>query len=395
MTHLDQAGVLELLGDKAEKRRQAGIGECRQGYCRTSQRHEADQTAQACQLAGAGGVVDGADRHEQRAFIERMRHQIEHKRLQAIAGVGADQHGQLAQHGHRGVRQQALEVGLAEGEEGAEHRSGCAEGNQQGAPADGAAKHRVETGQQVDTGFYHGRRMQIGRHRSRCVHRIGQPQMEGHLRRFGEAAQQYQGNDRRQQHMAFDLLGAEIGELPVARRATEQDQSRQQRQATAAGDQQRLQRRTARYRFVVLKTDQQEGGDTGQLPEHEHRYQVVGQHQAEHRQHEHQQVSVKATQVGVAGQITAGVQHDQAADAADQQGKNQRETVQAQAQIDTQCRNPAQALHHGAAAGDQRNLLNEPDEGRQRRQHQQPTCASTQKARQAGCHDGSQGDQGQ
>ena len=92
-------------------------------------------------------MVDGADRHEQRAFIERMRHQIEHKRLQAIAGVGADQHGQLAQHGHRGVRQQAFEVGLAEGEEGAEHGSGRAEGNQQRAPTDGAAEHWVEAGQ--------------------------------------------------------------------------------------------------------------------------------------------------------------------------------------------------------------------------------------------------------
>ena len=145
----------------------------------------------------------------------------------------------------------------------------------------------------------------------------------------------------------------------------------------------------------MLEADQQEGGDAGEFPEHEHRHQIVSQHQAEHGQHEHQQVGVKAAEVDMAGQITAGIEHDQAADATDQQGKYQREAVQTQAQVDAQCRNPADALHHRAAVGDQRYLLNEPDKSRQRCQHQQPTCASTQQARQAGCHDGSQGDQGQ
>ncbi len=240
MPHLDQAAVLELLGDEAEERRQAGVGERCQGHGGAGQRHETDQTAQARQLAGAGGVVDGADGHEQRTFIKGVRHQIEDEGLQAIAGVGADQHGQLAQHGHRGVGQQALEVGLAEGEEGAQYRGGGAEGDQQGAPADGAAEHWIESGKQVDAGLDHGCRVQIGRHRGRCVHGIGQPQVEGHLRRLGEAAQQHQQHDGRQQRVAFDLLGAEAGELPVAGGAAEQDQPGQQRQAATAGDQQGL-----------------------------------------------------------------------------------------------------------------------------------------------------------
>ena len=245
MTHLDQAAVLELLGDETEERRQAGIGERRQGHCRAGQWHEPDQTAEACQFAGAGGVIDGADCHEQRAFIKRVCHQIEDERLQAIAGVGADQHGQLTEYGDRGVSQQTLEVGLAEGEEGTEHRRGGANGDQQRAPADRAAEYRIESRQQVDTGLDHGCRMQIGRHRRRRVHRVGQPQVEGYLCRFGEAAQQHQRHDGRQQHMAFDLLGAEAGKLPVAGCTAEQDQPGQQRQPAAAGDQQRLQRRAA------------------------------------------------------------------------------------------------------------------------------------------------------
>jgi hypothetical protein len=301
-------GVLEFLGDEAEEGRQAGVGEGRQRHREAGERHVADQAAEQRDLACAGGVVDRPHRHEQRRLVEGVRHQVDREGLQAVVGVGAEQHGELAEHGDRGVGEHALEVGLADRQHRTDERGGGAHGDQDRPPARRAAECRVEAGEQIDARLHHGRRVQVGRHRRGRRHRVGQPEVEGQLRRLGEGADQHQHEDGRVERMVGDRLRRQPRELPAAADVAEQDQAGEQRQPAAAGDQQCLQRRAARFGLVMLEGDEQEGGDAGQLPENEHRDQVVGQHETEHGRHEAKQVGVEAAEVMMFGEVGAGVE---------------------------------------------------------------------------------------
>ena len=74
----------------------------------------------------------------------------------------------------------------------------------------------------------------------------------------------------------------------------------------------------------MIKADQQEGGDRGQLPIDEQHQETVGDDDAEHRTHEHQNEGEEPPLLRMPFEIAPGIEQDQRADAGDQKHEGQR-----------------------------------------------------------------------
>ncbi|MCY1276330.1 hypothetical protein D9M70_249940 [compost metagenome] len=169
--------------------------------------------------------------------------------------------------------------------------------------------------------------------------------MEGELRGLGEHAEQHQAQRYREHRAALqDVAGGEhVAQLEAAHHLADQQDAGEQRQPSPAGDRQRHARALAGIRAVAPEADQEERRETGQLPEHQHQQQVLRQHHAEHRAHEQQQEGVEAPGRFLLGQVVAGIEDDQHADAEDQQGEQEAQPVEAQAEVEAQFRQPVVA----------------------------------------------------
>ena len=98
------------------------------------------------------------------------------------------------------------------------------------------------------------------------------------------------------------------------------------------------------------EADEQERGQAGQLPEEHHQQEIFREHHAEHGAHEQQQESEETPHRLLFGEVVAGVEDHQQADAEDQQGEEETEAVQAQAEVDADFRQPGIAGGQGLPA---------------------------------------------
>ena len=80
---------------------------------------------------------------------------------------------------------------------------------------------------------------------------------------------------------------------------TEDQDTGKQRQSPGAGYQQCFQSSLPALVFIVVESDKQVGSDTGQFPEDIQHYQVLRQHETEHRRHECQDERVHPAQLMV------------------------------------------------------------------------------------------------
>jgi hypothetical protein len=122
----------------------------------------------------------------------------------------------------------------------------------------------------------------------------------------------------------------------------EQQDTGEQGQAAAAGDRQGHAGADARFVLVAAVSDEEERREAGDLPEDQQQEQVFGQHDAQHRRHEQQQNRIETPETIAVRQVPGGVEHDQQADAENQQAEQQAEAVEAQAEVETVGRQPAQ-----------------------------------------------------
>ena len=261
--------------------------------------------------------------------------------------AGANEHGQRAKRHQRRVGQHLLDVGLPQRHDRGEYRRHAAEQRQDPEPGVRPAKAGVHPRQQIDAPLHHGRAVQIGRNGGRRGHRVGQPEMERHLRRFGEGARQEQQQDRQipgmlAQHVA---LAEDIDQLEAARDRAQDDHPRQQDQTARPRHQQRLQRRAAGLGAVGVEADQQVGRDRRHLPEHEERDQVARQHKAQHADHEQHQIGDEARIIGVLAKIARRIQRDRRADPGDQQREGQAQPVQQHRKPDPERGHPFDPAH--------------------------------------------------
>jgi hypothetical protein len=86
-------------------------------------------------------------------------------------------------------------------------------------------------------------------------------------------------------------LGGEFGEVDGAVEPVAHDDAEQETEVADAVDDEGLFRGVGRGLLRVVVVDQQVGAETDQLPEDEHHEKIVGEHDAEHREHEDRQAA--------------------------------------------------------------------------------------------------------
>ena len=314
--------------------------------------------------------------------------QEDHRRLGGELGADADQQGQGPEPAHRREGQEALEVGLAVGEHRADDEGEGPGDHDDVVPGVGAAQGGVQPGQEVDPGLHHRGRVEVRAHRARRRHGPGQPEVERELRGLGEGPGEDQEQDRQVERVGLDRarLGLEGRQLGRPRDLAEEEEPGQERQAAAAGDEQRLEGRGPGLLLLVVEADEDVGADAGELPEHEEADGVVGQDQAEHGAHEEEEGGVEAGEPGVALEVAPGVDEDQRADAGDQEREQQRQAVEAEGEPDPEVLDPGPRLRPGVATGDVVEPGQEPPEQCRRDHREDGPRALAQHALQAGGH---------
>ena len=223
-------------------------------------RHRPDQPIQAAHVAGAGLVVDDSRRHEQRRLEQRMVHDVEDRRHDGTVATDTDQRRDQAEMADRRIGQQTLEVIAPQRDHRAKHKGRHPRTRDKPEPGRRLAHHGREPYQQEHARLHHGRRMQIGRYRGRRRHRVGQPEMERELRRFGEGSDQEQHQHRQVKRVFPDHVtrGQHLVEVVAADDLPQQQHRGQQAEAATRGDGQCHPRAIARGGAPVPIADQQE-----------------------------------------------------------------------------------------------------------------------------------------
>ncbi len=304
--------------------------------------HVLPQAVYTPHVAAAGFVVDDARGHEQRGLESGMVDDVEHRRHGCQLGIQAEQQRDQPQVTDGRVRQQPLQIMLEQCHDRTDQQGGQPGHADHVEPPVGASQRRVQARQQKYTGLDHGCRVQIGRNRRWRCHRMGQPEVEGELRRLGEHAQQHQYQRQRIQLMCANRVTSRqhLRQLEAAGDMADQQDAGEQRQTTAAGDRQRHARALAGFGARTPEADQQERRQAGQLPEHQHQQQVFREHHTEHGAHEQQQESEETPHRLGLGQVITGVEDHQQTDAENQQGEQETQAIEAQAEVQAKMRQP-------------------------------------------------------
>ncbi|KIQ98430.1 hypothetical protein TI01_0001 [Lysobacter sp. A03] len=342
---LQRLGEKHLLGQEAVEQRDAGHGQRGDDRQRTGPRQVAAQVAQQAHVASAGFVVDDAGRHEQRRLEGRVVEDVEQSGDHRKRRRQPEQQGDQAQVGDRRVGQQPLEVVLEDRVPGAQQERDRTDATDHVEEDVGPGQHRMQPHQQEYAGLHHRRRVQVGRHRGGCRHRMRKPELERELRALGEHAQQDQPEHPRIQRVGADQVARRQHniQLVAAHHVADHDHAGQQRQSAAGGDSQRHPGAFARILALRPEPDQQEGADRGQLPEHRQQQQVAGQDHAQHRAHEQQQEREEALGFFLRAEVVVRIHHHQPADTQHHRGEHPGQPVQAQGERQPQLRDPRHA----------------------------------------------------
>ncbi len=355
--------------------------------------HQAYQPAEAADVTGTAFVVDDAGGHEQRGLEGGVVENVEHRRDGGQRAVQAQQQGNQAQVADGRVRQQALEVVLEHGGEGAEQEGESAGTADYPEPLLAARQHRPQAREQEHPGLDHGRRVQIGRYRSGRCHGMGQPELEGELCALAQGANEDQWQQHRVQGMLADGVAGsqDLVQVVAADHMAEQQGTHQQAQAARARDHQRHVGAAAGVGTVVPVADQQEREQAGEFPEEHQLDQVAGDHQAEHGAHEGEEEGEEARHRVLWRHVIAGIQRHQRTDAQHQQREQPGEAVHAQHQVQPQAGQPEEFFANHAAVGNlrvQQCYLDSADQGHEPGENGlRVTCVVRQHGCQATAHE--------
>ena len=176
------------LGQEAVEQRNTRHRQGRNRRDREGHRHQMAQTAKATDVAGVRLVIDDACGHKQGGLERRVVQDVEYGGQGAKRCTRAQQHRDQAQMADRRKGQERFEVMFEQRDHRAQNHGDQTRRGDQIEPFGRAGKHRPHPRHQEDTGLYHRGRVQIGRHRRRRGHGMGQPEMERKLCGFGETA---------------------------------------------------------------------------------------------------------------------------------------------------------------------------------------------------------------
>ena len=178
-----------------------------------------------------------------------------------------------------------------------------------------------------------------------------QPEMERELGGFCESTQKNESKGNRVQGVGLNLIasGEHIIQFKAANNITDKQYACQQRESTTAGYGKRHPGTASSVLFVSPETDQQEGCETGELPENEHQQQVAGQNDAQHRAFETQEQRVKFGYILFGFEVVVGINNDQETDEQYQQRKQKRQAIKTKTEREAESRQPLVAVQNGAA----------------------------------------------
>ena len=336
--------------DRADQDRAVGPG------------HELPQSAHPAHVLLMVQGDDGRTRaQEKQGFEERVGHEVEDRR-----GIrrGAERHGHVAELGQRGIRDHALDVVLDKRDQG--HEKG-------GDPAD--HEHERERGlrklekrrhprHHEDARRHHGCGVDQGRNRRGTLHRVGQPHVEGKLRRLSHRADEKPDTDRREEQPRRPEDDLDRGSSHrrgsgenrcVVERAEIREHQRYGEQEAEIADpvyEERLQARVDRARSRIPEADEKIRHQAHRLPTEEKLQEIVRHHQHQHREGEEGDVGEETPVSRVVGHVSDGVDvhhqrheghhhHHQGGQAVDQEADLEPDSVRHEPGID-------RTVEHGA-----------------------------------------------
>ena len=126
-------------------------------------------------------MIDDSGRHEQGSFEGCMVHDVEDCRDLPQWRVESYKKGDQSEMADGRIGKQALQVLLEKGNERTENECQQASRTYQPQPLVRATERRPEPHEEEHAGLDHRGRVQVGRHRRGCRHRVGKPDVKGKL----------------------------------------------------------------------------------------------------------------------------------------------------------------------------------------------------------------------
>ena len=321
-------------------------GDKRQSGQRRAPHQEADINqrngfAQAAHLEDVLFVMAGEDhrtgRQEQQRFKERVRHQVEDRR---VPGLHAQREEHVANLAHGRVSQHAFDVGLHQRGEARQHQRDCANDTDQMQHFRRHQEQAVGTGNQVHARGHHGSRVDQRRDWRWARHRIGKPRLQRQLSGFTDrAAEQHQRRPLQRGAAVCEVLRRQLNhftEVQGAQFVIKNEQREGEEHVADAGDHERFHRRGVVLRIGVIEADQQVRTETHTFPTQVHQQQVIGQHQNDHAGDKQVGVSEEARVALFAAHVPGGKHVDQEADAGYHGEHGQRQAIQHQVEADVE-----------------------------------------------------------
>ena len=172
--------------------------------------------------------------------------------------------------------------------------------------------------------------------------------MERKLRALGETAQQDQQQRGHEHRIGLDLchLPQHGADFVGASNLAQQHKATEHGQAASTGHGQCLTGACPCVGTVAPVAHQQEGRQTGELPEHHQQQQVVRQDHPQHGRHEQHHLAVELGHRVLQTEVEVGIDDDQQPDEQDESRKHQGQAVQPEHQVQTNLRHPLPAVHH-------------------------------------------------
>ena len=256
--------------------------------------------------------------------------------------IGPHAHGDEheAELADRGVGEHLLDVVLGKADGGG--KKGC-ENADDGDHIQGVRRHAeqdVQPGDHVHAGRHHRRRVDQRADRGGAFHRVGQPDIEGDLRRLADGAYEEQerndGDDGNAQEVGVfahfpdiqgpDALGAQADK--------EEKDADQESEISHPVDDEGLLPRVRGGILFIPEPDQQVGAEAHPFPSHEQEQQAVSRHQKEHHEDEEVQVDEEPLEPRIAVHVAHGIYMDEKAHPRHHQTHDDRKGVETKADVD-------------------------------------------------------------
>ena len=241
-------------------------------------RRRPTKSAELQKRAGGRSALDSSDGEEEPRLEDRVGEEMEHRGPYGDVGPETDRQREEAELRDGRPCHEELDVGLPERTEAPPHAGHGAKGNECRRPEWGVTEGGIEVQQEDDARFHHRGRVQVCRHWRRRRHRSGKPRMKGNLRALGQDAHE---NQREGQRLGVRRQRdvAERGEADRTRGLGEHENARQHRQGARRRDDEGSPGGVERVRILAVLADEKERGDPRELPEHEEKQEIVGEHE--------------------------------------------------------------------------------------------------------------------